>query len=68
MQKELSRGPAQVRQTCAAGHKPGGTRLNVVFIGDSCGRKTDSAISQEVNDRYSMDLTSPGLDHEVTDW
>lgn len=43
-------------------------RLSVVFVGDSCGRKTDSATSQEVNDCYSTDFTSPGLDHEVTDW
>jgi hypothetical protein len=31
-------------------------RLNVVFIGGSCGRKTDRAASQEVNDCYCKDL------------
>jgi hypothetical protein len=42
-------------------------RLNVAFSCDSCGRKTDSAISQEVNDRYCTDFTHPDLDGEVTD-
>jgi len=31
-------------------------RLNVVFICDSCGRKTDSGLSQEVNRCYCKDL------------
>jgi hypothetical protein len=31
-------------------------RLNVAFIFDSCGRKTDSGTSQEVNHCYCTDL------------
>ena len=31
-------------------------RLNVAFILDSCGRKTDSGTSQEVNHCYCTDL------------
>jgi hypothetical protein len=42
--------------------------FNVAFFCDSCGRKTDSGTSQEVNHRYRTDFTSPGLDGEVTDW
>jgi hypothetical protein len=34
-------------------------RLNVTFICDSCGRQTDTGISQEVNYRYCTDFTHP---------